>query len=530
MFLKTIKKFSILLFVFAIIGCNGQKFDVIITNTTVIDGSGSAGYVADIGIIGDKIIKIGDLSKSTAYLTFNGSGMVTSPGFIDVHTHSDRKVLDIPTGENYIFQGVTTWVTGNCGGSKLSTKEYFEAIIEKKPTGNIVALYGHNTVRRNVMGMADRAPTAEELDKMKALVDQAMKEGAAGLSTGLLYTPGVYSETEEIIELNKMVGKYGGIYASHIRDQGLGMYDSVREAIRIGEEGGTRVQVSHLKLSTDYLWGDTEKMDKVFKDAQARGVEVYSDQYPYIATSTSMASIFPAWSLADGKIIERLADKTTRAKIKSELFNWGRMVTYKNRDMLQVVQIANYGPDESFEGKNLRQILEMRKVKVTMSAGKELAMEVMSNGGAGCVFFQMNEDDVKNIMNYDYNMIASDGSILTFGKGVVHPRSYGTFPRVLGKYVREDKALSLESAIHKMTEMPAKSFRLEGRGLLKENYFADLVVFDPATIKDQATFQSPHQYPVGIKYIFVNGKLTVDSNILKDNRAGRPLYGPGYGK
>jgi N-acyl-D-amino-acid deacylase len=518
---------GILFLCFSLNGNTPQKFDIVIVNGTVIDGTGEKGYKADVGITGDRITAIGDLKKAAAQKTIDAKDLVISPGFIDIHTHCDRGILRQPENKNYILQGVTTVVGGNCGGSPLDMKAFMVKVTEKIPSTNIAVLIGHNTVRQKVMGMEGREPTPEELKQMENLVDEAMKDGAIGLSTGLGYAPGMFSKTDEVIALNKVAGKYGGMYASHIRDQGLGMYDSLEEAIEIGRKGGTRVQVSHLKLSLDKIWGEAAKLDAVFQKAIKEGIEIYSDEYPYVAASTSIGAIFPSWSLEGGKLQAHLKDPGSRARIKKEFFSTGRMKSYRNRDMLAAIQIASYRAEPSYEGKNLREILEKRGVEPNLENGADLVMEIQSKGGASCVFFLMDEKDVMEIMNLPFNMIGSDGGVVPFGRGVPHPRSYGTFPRVLGKYVREEKALSLETAIHKMTELPAKSIRLKERGVLKKGMFADIVVFDPESVKDTATYAAPHQYPLGILHVLVNGAHTVENRRLTENLAGRPLYGPG---
>ena len=508
--------------------CGGeQHYDILIKGGTVIDGKGNPGLLADVGISGDRIEFIGNKKKTTGTTIINATGLVVAPGFIDIHTHCDRGILGQPDNKNYILQGVTTVIGGNCGGSPLNIKDYFDQVSTKSISTNIALYAGHNTIRQKVMGQEDRAPTAEELSQMENYVHQAMKDGALGLSTGLGYTPGLFSETEEIIALNKVVGEYAGMYASHLRDQGLGMYASVEEAIRIGREGGTRVQVSHLKLSIDKLWGETEQLHQIFEKARNEGLEVYSDEYPYIAASTGLSVIFPEWSLSGGKLNEHLTNPASRARLKKEMFHTGRMKSFRDRDMLSALQIASYRNSPEYEGQTLREILVLRGENPILEKGAELVMEMQSKGGASCIFFLMDEDDVATIMKYPFNMIGSDGSVIRFDRGIPHPRSYGTFPRVLGKYVREDNGLTLEEAIYKMTSLPAKSLRFEDRGVLAPQKFADITVFDPKTIQDLATFERPHQYSTGIEVVIVNGIITVKDGILTENRGGRALFGPG---
>lgn len=287
------------------------------------------------------------------------------------------------------------------------------------------------------------------------------------------------------------------------------------------------MQISHLKLSIDKLWGETEQLRQTIEKAREEGVEVYSDEYPYIAASTGLSVFFPAWSLADGKLREHLQNPEMRERLKQEMFHFGRLKTYRERDMLAAVQIASCRGNPEFEGKTLRDILIERGDEPSLENGAELVMEMQSQGGASCVYFLMDEDDVAAIMNFPFNMIGSDGSVIRFERGVPHPRSYGTFPRVLGKYVREERRLTLEEAIHKMTALPAKSLRFKDRGLLAEQKQADLVIFDPETIDDLATFEKPHQYPLGVFTVIVNGVVTVEDGKLTDTRGGRAIYGPG---
>ncbi len=359
---KKIFQFVLLVsFFFLLASCASvQHFDILIKGGTVIDGLGQPGFLADVGIRGDRIEYIGTKKKTSGTTIIDATGLVVAPGFIDIHTHCDRGILGQPDNKNYILQGVTTVIGGNCGGSPLSIKEYFDQLNTKSISTNIAVYVGHNTIRQKVMGQEDRTPSAEELSKMENYVHQAMKEGALGLSTGLGYAPGMFSKTEEIIALNKVVGNYNGMYASHIRDQGLGMFESVEEAIRIGREGGTRVQISHLKLSIDKLWGETEPLFQIIEEARKAGIEVYSDEYPYIAASTGLSVIFPAWSLSGGKLNDYLQNPATREKLRKEMFHTGRMKTYRDRDMLSALQIASYRNNPEYEGKTLRERYQRR--------------------------------------------------------------------------------------------------------------------------------------------------------------------------
>ncbi|MFC1724678.1 amidohydrolase family protein [candidate division KSB1 bacterium] len=514
--------------VFLMITNCGKPYDTAIINGTIAGGDGNPVYKADIGIKGEKIVFIGKVPEEEAGEVIDASGLYVSPGFIDIHTHGDRGIDDIPTADNYLLQGVTTIVGGNCGGHVYPLEEHFKKLKKHGIAINFCSLIGHNTVRQEVMGLKMADPTPEEMEKMKELVDQEMRAGAVGFSTGLAYMPGIYSKKEEIIELAGVVSKYGGFYASHIRDQGTEIVAAIEEAIEIGEKNGLPVQVSHIKLCIEENWGKPEKISGPVEAARRRGVEVTTDQYPYTATSSGFASSFPAWSLEGGndELVKRLKDPENYKKVKDALIE-RRLISIKGIDKLKTIYIANYEKERSFEGKNLNEILKMQGKEPNIDNGADLIIEIQKNGGASCVFFQMDEQDIAEIMNLEYNMIGSDGEILEYGKGFPHCRSYGTFPRVIGKYVREKKAVSLESAIKKMTSLPAQTIRISGRGLIKEGLYADIVIFDLKTIKDSATYQDPHQYPEGIRYVIVNGKVAAADGKPTGVLPGKIINGPG---
>lgn len=519
----------IILLILTLISCdNASKFDLVILNGKIIAGDGNPWYMADIGIKKEKITFIGDIKDSGAAKTIDAAGLYISPGFIDIHSHSDRNIVKIATADNYLLQGVTTTVGGNCGGHRYPIADQFDKIKKQGIAINYCSLLGHNTIRREVMGLKADDPTREELDQMKALIRQEMEAGAIGMSTGLGYMPGRYSKTDEIIELASVLTEFNGLYASHIRNQGTEFVEAIEEAIRIGEENDIPVQIAHIKLCIESNWGRLEMIDKPIREARARGVDVTTDQYPYIATSSGFSSSFPAWSLEGGReeLKKRLEDQDNYRKIKAHIIA-GRLTSEKGINKLQSIFICNCKENPDYQGKNLEEILIEKGKKPTVSNGADLIIEIETSGGASCVFFQMIEDDIDDIMNLDYNMIGSDGGIIEYGNGVPHCRSYGTFPRVIDKYVKEKKALSLEKAIRKMTSLPAQVLRLADRGLVKKDMFADLVIFDLNTIKDTATFQRPHQYPEGVEYVIVNGTVAAEKGKPTGALPGKPLYGNG---
>jgi len=507
---------------------DAPSFDILITGGKIFDGSGNPWFRADIGISGAKIVAVGRRLPRRAALEIDASGLVVAPGFIDVHTHCDREIKDVPTADNYLLQGVTTVIGGNCGGHPFPLEELFAELEQKGISLNFGCLIGHNTIRRRVMGLRMDAPAEEELEEMKALVDQEMRAGALGFSTGLAYLPGAYAETEELVALASAAAPYGGLYASHIRDQGKKISESIEEAIEVGERNGIPVLVSHIKLAEDSVWGEIERIRGPVEEARKRGVEVFLDQYPYTATSSGFTSSLPSWCFEGGreKFLERLEDPETYTRIKDYVIR-RRLETARDRDTLSAIYISRSTWKPEWEGKNLKEILLSQGKKLSRENAAELIIDIEKNGGAGGIFFQMDEKDVEALMRLPYTMHASDGAIQVPGKGMPHPRSYGTFPRVIARYVRDRGVLSLGDAIRKMTSLPAQVFRIRNRGMIREGMYADITIFDDREFADTATFREPHRYSRGLRYVIVNGRIVVKDNTHTGRRPGMIVYGPG---
>lgn len=504
-----------------------QSFDLIIRGGRVVDGTGNPWVSRDVGIRGDRIARIGDLSTALARRVINGSGLVVAPGFIDPHTHAGRGIFEVPTADNYLLQGVTTLTEGNDGSSPFPIGAHLEEIAEIGISPNWAVYVGQGTIRMKVVGADDREPTSDELDRMRALVSKAMEEGALGLSTGLFYVPGSFTSTEEVIELSKVAAAYGGIYISHMRDEAQRLLDSVQETIRIGEEAGLPVQMTHHKAISRDMWGQSVESLALVDAARSRGVDITIDQYPYTASQTSIAALVPQWAQAGGtaELISRLVDPEMRRRIRMEIVY--RIEHDRGGGDPDNVVIGLCDWDRSLEGKSLAEILSDRAIEVTLVNAADLVMEIIAGGGARAIYHAMDESDVERIMRHPATAIASDGGVSVFGQGVPHPREYGTFARVLGRYVREREQLTLEEAVRKMSGATAQRLGLRDRGLLREGLIADIVVFDPVRVRDHATFSEPHQYAEGIEYVLVNGTLVVDGGKHTGARPGRVLYGPG---
>jgi dihydroorotase/N-acyl-D-amino-acid deacylase len=451
-------------------------------------------------------------------------GKVVSPGFIDIHTHAEDIESD-PTAHNYIMQGVTTLVSGNCGSSKCPLKPFFKKLEEKGISINFASYIGMNTIRQKIMQSENRNPTLGEMSKMKKLVAEGMRDGAIGLSTGLKYNPASFAKTDEVIALAQVATEYGGIYASHIRSEGTEVIDALKEAIKIGEKAKIPVQISHYKILSVKKWGKSVITNQLIEDARNRGIDIQADQYPYLASSTGLSVLFPSWAFDGGDWKEKIKD----SKVKQKLLQHITDIIENERagSDLNRISISKCTPDTALEGKGLAEILLEQNKAPTVQNAAHLVIELLLKGNTSAIYHTMSESDVENIMKNPVVMIASDGSITKMNVGAVHPRSYGTFPRILSVYVREKRLLSLEKAIHKMTYMVASRLGLSDTGLISPGKRADLVVFDPKQIRDKATFKDPHQYPEGIDYVFVNGEIVMDNGKITDKRPGRVIYGPG---
>ena len=505
-----------------------EHFDLLIRGARVVDGSGNPWVRADLALRGDRIARIGPLRDATADRVIDAEGLVVAPGFIDPHTHAIRGIFDVPTADNYLLQGVTTVTEGNDGRSPWPISDHLGRIAQTRISPNWGVFAGQGTIRRVVMGSDDRDPTRDELERMRELVDQAMEEGAFGLSTGLFYVPGSFTSTEEVIALSTVAARHGGIYISHMRDEALRLLDSVRETIRIGEEAGIPVQMTHHKAISRGMWGRSADSLALVDAARARGVDITIDQYPYTASQTGITAVVPQWAQAGGtdELIERLRDPETRRRIREEIVY--RIEHDRGGGDPANIVIGLCEWDRSLEGKSLADILAERGMEATLENGADLVIEIIEHGGARAIYHAMDEGDVERIMQHPATAIGSDGGVSVFGASVPHPREYGTFARVLGRYVRERGVLTLEEAVRKMSGATAQRLGLQDRGLLREGFFADITVFDPGRVIDRATFSEPHQYAEGIEYVLVNGTLVVDGGEHTGARPGRVLYGPGH--
>jgi N-acyl-D-amino-acid deacylase len=510
-----------LLPVLAAIPVRAQPFDVIIRHGRIVDGSGNPAFFADVAVKDGRIAEIGR-TTGDAKTEIDAKGLIVAPGFIDVHTHADE-IGEMPLAENFVRMGVTTVVVGNCGGSALDVAKLFREVEATNVAINIATLIGHNTVRQKAMGGSfDRPPTPEELATMKSLVEQAMKDGAVGLSTGLIYLPGVFSKTDEIIELAKITSAYDGIYTSHMRYEDTQIYKALDEVFRIAREAHIRAEVSHIKLSGPTAWGQADKVLDYIEKARAEGLDITQDQYAYTASSTGISQLIPESAFDGGrsKFLERLADPKEKAKIAHEMEKGLRR---KGRKDFSYAVIAFYRHDKSLNGLNIAEAARKARGSDSVANQIEMILEIQKNGGAQGVFHGMSEGDLQKFMRHPNTMIACDSGLRKFGEGVPHPRGYGNNARILGRYVRELKVLDLEDAIRKMTSLPANTFHFKKRGELREGNWADIVVFDPAKISDPATFNDPHHYALGIPYVLVNGIVVINEGKHTGAKAGQAL-------
>jgi N-acyl-D-amino-acid deacylase len=503
-------------------------YDLVLRNGRVVDGTGSPWFRADVALKGDTIAAIAARIDAPAARVIDVAGAIVAPGFIDTHTHARRGINTTPTAANYVRQGVTTVIEGPDGSSAVPLGPFLAELDRLQKSVNIGSLIGQGSIRIEVIGNGDRKATPEEIVKMQALVEQGMKDGALGLSTGLFYVPGTFTPTSEVVELAKIAGRHGGFHASHQRDDASKLLDSVKETISIGELGGLPTQITHMKVIGTANWGKSADALRLVDEARARGVDVTIDQYPYTASSTSIASaLLPAWALEGAPQARqaRLKDPATRAKIKAESATIIR--DERGGGDPKNVQFANCGFDASLTGKTLADATRRRGLEPTLENAADTTIWIVEQGGCQGIFHAMGEDDLVRILRHPATMIASDGEVPTFGRANPHPRSYGTFARVLGRYVREKLVLTLEDAVRKMTSFPASRLRLHDRGVLRPGMKADITVFDPAAVRDRATFDEPHQYAEGFTLLIVNGQLVFENGQMTAARPGRVLYGPG---
>lgn len=519
--------FALMLLTAPLAAQDDAPFDLLIRGGRVVDGTGNPWVRADVAVRGERIARIGHLPDAAAERVIDAAGLVVAPGFIDPHTHAVRGIFDVPTADNYLLQGVTTLTEGNDGASPWPIGAHLDRIAGTGISPNWGVFAGQGTIRREVMGSDDRDPTRDELDRMRTLVAEAMEDGALGLSTGLFYVPGSFTSTGEVVALSGVAAGYGGIYISHMRDEAARLLDSVRETIRIGEEAGIPVQMTHHKAIGRPAWGLSADSLALVDAARARGVDITIDQYPYTASQTGITAVVPQWAQAGGteELIARLADPETRRRIRREIAD---RIEYDRGggDPANIV-IGLCAWDRSLEGKSLADILAGRGDEVTVANAADLVMEIIERGGARAIYHAMDEADVERIMRHPATAIGSDGGISVLGAGAPHPREYGTFARVLGRYVRERGVLTLEEAVRKMSGATAQRIGLQDRGLLREGFFADIAVFDPDRVIDRATFPEPHQYSEGVEYVLVNGVPVVDGGEHTGARPGRVLHGPG---
>ncbi len=502
---------------------SGHVFSVILEGGDVYDGLGNPPIRADVGMDGDRIAAIGDLAGRRAALRLDVRGRAVVPGFIDIHSHADRDLFDRPLAENYLRQGVTSVIGGQDGASLYPIGEALARLQVAPAAVNFGTMVGHGTVRGDVLGPADRPATETELERMKQLVDIAMREGALGLSSGLIYVPGAFATTEEVIALARMAGQHGGIYISHMRDEGLRVMESIQETIRIGEEGRVPVQITHHKVIGKSMWGASIETLRLVDEARTLGIDITLDLYPYTASSTSLSVLFPPWSL-EGEpedLVSRLHDPETRARIKEAvLYN---LSEGRGGGDPANVAVAYCPWDTTLNGKSLADILRGSARPVTVEEATELVLHLQEQGGFTGIFHAMQEADVRRIMQHPMTMIASDGGIREPGIGQPHPRNYGTFARVLGMYVRGENVLTFPDAIRKMSGLPAWRLGLSDRGVLRAGAFADVTVLNPHTVGDRATYDNPHQYSTGVDHVFVNGQAVLLDGAPTGIRAGRVL-------
>jgi N-acyl-D-amino-acid deacylase len=525
-------------------------YDLLLSNARIVDGTGSPRYQGDVALEGGKIAAVGEVSDREARRVIDVEGAVVAPGFIDLHSHSDMQLPEYPRGESMITQGITTQLVGNCGLSPFPVvpekieflynllffgkpkqldwhdAATFMTYLDNLPlAGNVALMVGHNAVRVGAMGYDEREPTEAELDKMKQLVADSFEAGVFGFSTGLIYVPGSYSQTPELIELAAVGKKYGGFYSSHIRGEGLTLLNAIAEALTIGKEAGVGVQLSHHKAAGKQNWGKIKTSLKMIDEARAAGLDVQADQYPYTAGSTGLPALLPRWAMEGGvaAMKQRLHDPEIYARIKQAIYDEDPD-SGASQFTIDTIVIARVGNDSIFKPYEGMFVTEIARARGEDPVDTALTMLRDETSPIQIVVFIMSEDDVKEVMQHPLVSIGTDGSGINPGAGgKPHPRTYGTFPRVLETYVREENILSLEEAIRKMTSLPARRLKRSEMGLVRPGCVADLVVFNPETVSAAATYQEPHRYAKGISQVIVNGQVVIENGVDTGATAGKVL-------
>ena len=531
------KRIAVLLALLCLAACEGPAelnedpagkptFDVVLTGGTIVDGLGNPRFGADVGLKDDRIIAVSTtgLAEADATVIVDVSGLIVSPGFIDNHAHIQTTIHEYPLAENFTRQGITTIIAALHSGDQPWPLDEYAMSLDVAP--NVGFFAGHTWTRTQVLGLENRAPDHDELQAMRDLVEESMKQGALGLSTGLLYVPANYAETEEVIELAKVASAYGGIYVTHMRNEATGLLDSINETIRIAEEADIPAHINHHKAAGAAQWGMSVQSLALIDEARERGVDIVHDLYPYAASSTRSAILFPQWVLAGGpeEFGKRVTDPGMLPQIKEEMHDI--FMQDRTGGDLSRLQIRVLPSDESWNGKTLADMAEARGLPNTVETGIDLVIELQLKGGFSAIFHAMDEEDVIRIMQHPLAMIETDGDPVAWGVGFPHPRSYGAFPRVLARYVRELGVLTLEEAIRKMTSMPADQYNQRERGRIVEGAFADITVFDADAVQDNATYTDPHRYPTGIEHVIINGDFVIRSGSLTGERPGVWIRGP----
>ena len=520
----------------AVLRAQNPQYDLLIKNARVVDGTGSPWYRGDVGIRGDEIATIARRIDAPSTRTIDAADQVVAPGFIDIHVHAfggasrpptPLPIVEVPTADNYIRQGVTTLITGPDGFSPIPLGPALALVAKTGTVPNVGAFVGHGSIREAVFGSVNRAPTPDELERMRALAREAMRDGAFGLSTGLFYVPAIFSRTDEVVELAKVVGQLGGMHISHIRDEELDIESSVRETIAVGEQGGLPTQVTHHKTIGKTSWGKTAATLRMIDEARQRGVDVTVDLYPYTASATSIsAALMPTWAQEGTReqMLARLRDAETRRKVLAATLQI--LLNGRGGGDARNVMVSRCDWNATFAGKRLDEVARMRGKPGSIEDAADTALWLVENGDCGGIYFAISEDDIQRVLRHPASMVASDGQVVVFGRASPHPRSYGTFARVLGRYVRDLKIVTLEDAIRKMSSYPAQRLGLRDRGVLRERMKADVVVFDPAAVRDMSTFEQPHQYAQGVSTVIINGQVAFENGAITSARPGRVLYGP----